>query len=117
MPIFGIMTDPEAHSDTPDTRPAAQLDRQFDALERDIPRLRRFIRFLRSHRARPIRVPLGIALILGGVFSFLPILGIWMLPLGLMVLAIELPFLQAPVAALMRHTRRLAARWSRKSGR
>ncbi|MBI1417757.1 MAG: hypothetical protein GC146_11090 [Limimaricola sp.] len=111
------MTDPDTPDQTPNARPAERLDRQFDALERDIPRLRRFIRYLRSNRARPVRVPLGLLLIFGGVFSFLPVLGIWMLPLGLMVLALDLPFLQGPVAALMLRTRRLATRWSRKSGR
>ncbi len=40
--------------------------------------------------AHPIvRAVLGIALVLGGVFSFLPILGLWMLPLGLIMLSID----------------------------
>jgi hypothetical protein len=30
---------------------------------------------------------LGVLLILGGIFSFLPVLGVWMLPLGLLVLS------------------------------
>jgi hypothetical protein len=33
-------------------------------------------------------------LILGGLLSFLPILGIWMLPLGLLLLAEDLPVLR-----------------------
>jgi len=45
-----------------------------------------------------IRLPLGIVLICGGILSFLPILGIWMLPLGLMLLAIDFPPLQGPIA-------------------
>lgn len=40
---------------------------------------------------RPTRPMVGIALCIGGVFGFLPILGFWMLPLGLAVLAIEVP--------------------------
>jgi hypothetical protein len=36
-----------------------------------------------------LRTLLGVALILGGIFSFLPILGLWMLPLGLLVLSID----------------------------
>jgi hypothetical protein len=40
--------------------------------------------------AHPIvRVLMGIALVFGGIFSFLPILGVWMLPLGLIVLSID----------------------------
>jgi hypothetical protein len=45
-----------------------------------------------------IRIPAGLLLIAGGVFSFLPALGIWMLPLGLMLMAYDVPFLRRPVA-------------------
>jgi hypothetical protein len=38
-----------------------------------------------------LRVGLGLLCIVGGLFSFLPILGIWMLPLGLMILSIDFP--------------------------
>ena len=39
-------------------------------------------------RNRIVRISLGVALIvLGGVFGWLPILGYWMVPLGLLVLA------------------------------
>ena len=49
--------------------------------------------------AHPIlRALLGIALVIGGIFSFLPILGIWMLPLGLIILSID--------SALIRRFRR-----------
>ncbi len=37
---------------------------------------------------------LGIILIIGGILGFLPILGFWMLPLGLIILSIDLPFLR-----------------------
>jgi hypothetical protein len=33
-------------------------------------------------------------LILGGIFSVLPVLGIWMLPLGLILLAEDVPVLR-----------------------
>jgi hypothetical protein len=42
-------------------------------------------------RSRLLRITLGILLIIGGVFSFLPILGVWMIPLGLFVLSIDIP--------------------------
>ena len=39
-------------------------------------------------RNRFVRISLGIALVIaGGLFGFLPILGYWMVPLGLLVLA------------------------------
>jgi hypothetical protein len=56
--------------------------------------------------SRPLRIALGIGLCIGGLLGFLPILGFWMIPLGLMVLSIDL----APVR---RFRRRLEARWAR----
>lgn len=40
---------------------------------------------------------MGILLMLGGIFSILPFLGLWMLPLGLLLIAYDVPFLQKPV--------------------
>ncbi len=71
------------------------------------------IHWLQARRARLVRVPVAIILIFGGVFSFLPLLGVWMLPLGLMLLAIDLPFLQGPVAALIVRARRRIKIWQR----
>jgi hypothetical protein len=45
-----------------------------------------------------VRIPLALLLILGGIFSFLPVLGLWMLPLDLLLIAQDLPFLQRPLA-------------------
>ncbi|MDK3019736.1 hypothetical protein [Pseudodonghicola flavimaris] len=39
---------------------------------------------------RGARFLLGIVLMLGGVFGFLPVLGFWMLPLGAMIAAFDL---------------------------
>ena len=41
-----------------------------------------------------VRIPVGILLILGGIVGFLPILGFWMVPLGLIVMAKDVPPLQ-----------------------
>lgn len=38
-----------------------------------------------------VRVPIGILLIAFGFLGFLPILGFWMVPVGLFVLAIDFP--------------------------
>ncbi|WP_316862787.1 hypothetical protein [uncultured Cohaesibacter sp.] len=37
---------------------------------------------------------LGVALVIGGILGFLPILGFWMIPLGLIILSIDLPLLR-----------------------
>lgn len=86
----------------------ARLDRQFDKLQRRIPdAAARVLERLRQPEARWMRIPLGILLVLGGIFSFLPVLGLWMLPLGLLLLALDLVILQGPVnTAIVRGTRK-----------
>lgn len=88
-----------------------QTELDFHALlhrfEQRLPlRIARASFFLRQPSARLWRIPSSGFLILGGVFSFLPILGIWMLPLGLLLLAIDVPPLQPPMARLLRWVER-----------
>ncbi|MBE2275269.1 MAG: hypothetical protein IAE87_03120, partial [Rhodobacteraceae bacterium] len=86
------------------THPAAErrrLMRQIDLLARRWPRLLGWLRALQCRWCVFLRVPLGLVLILGGIFSFLPVLGVWMLPIGLMLLAFDIPLLQRPVTALL----------------
>jgi hypothetical protein len=76
-----------------------ELRRAFRRIEQELPeRMAAALRWLRHPRSRLIRIPAGILLIAGGVFSFLPVLGFWMLPLGLLLLAADLPFLRRPMA-------------------
>jgi len=97
----------------------ARLDRLFNRLERRVPFAARWLQYLRRPRSRWFRIPLGILLIFGGIFSFLPVLGIWMLPLGLLLLALDLPFLQGPVNnSVLRGTRKWSTwRRSRRNSR
>ena len=44
--------------------------------------------------SRIARVLIGSLLVVGGVLGFLPVLGFWMVPLGLIVLSIDLPFVR-----------------------
>lgn len=70
----------------------------FKRLEQEVPeRLARIIRSLRHPDARWARIPIGLLFIVGGLFSFLPVLGIWMLPIGLLLIAYDVPFLRKPV--------------------
>ena len=66
---------------------------------------------LRRDSWRLVRVPLAVIFSLGGLFWFLPILGLWMLPFGLLLLAVDLPILRSPISALMIRTRRRIGRW------
>ncbi|MEQ1770177.1 MAG: hypothetical protein ABL879_10080 [Devosia sp.] len=75
-----------------------RFHRLFDRLSRKFPPAGRFLEWIRRPSARLVRIPLALLLMLGGVFSFLPVLGIWMLPLGLLILAIDIVPLRRPVA-------------------
>lgn len=78
------------------------LDKAYDGLEEETPdSVSRAIRWLRKPEARWIRWPAGIALIVAGFFGFLPIIGIEMLPVGLLLIAQDIPFLRKPVGAAM----------------
>lgn len=80
----------------------AELDRHFDWFERKLPqRFARFLSWVRRPSSRLVRVPLALLLMLGGIFSFLPVLGLWMLPLGLLLLAQDIPPLQRPITRLL----------------
>ena len=52
------------------------------------------VRWLRSPAARWVRIPLGVLFILGSFLFILPIFGLWMLPVGLLLLAEDVPFLR-----------------------
>ena len=42
-------------------------------------------------RSRLLRIVLGVLLMIGGLFSILPVFGLWMIPLGLLILSIDVP--------------------------
>ena len=65
---------------------------------------------MRMPQSRPARIVVGVGLIFGGFLGFLPVLGFWMAPLGVLVLSHDL----APVR---RWRRRVAVWWSRRRDR
>lgn len=98
-----------------DEKVSRRLERQFNSIERSIPHpAARALHFLRQPIARLIRVPIGLVFVLGGVFSFLPVLGIWMLPLGLLLLAVDLHLLRGPVTAAITRIRQFWRQQQRK---
>ncbi|HLQ86648.1 MAG TPA: hypothetical protein VK110_10890 [Salinisphaeraceae bacterium] len=75
-----------------------RLKREVDRLQERLPEpASRFLSWLRKPSSGWIRIPLGVVFIVAGIFSFLPILGLWMLPLGLLLLAQDVPFLRRPI--------------------
>jgi len=70
-------------------------DARLDVLVHRLPpRLAGTVDYLMQPSSRWVRIPAGMLLVVGGVLSFLPVLGIWMLPLGLALLAEDVPALR-----------------------
>ena len=60
----------------------------FRRLEQELPeRVAHILRKLRHPDARWVRIPIGLLCIIGGFFWFLPVLGLWLLSLGLLLIA------------------------------
>lgn len=77
------------------------LDEALDRLEAETPnRVTRIIRRLRSPEYRWVRLPLGIMCIVASFFWFLPVVGIEFLPIGLLLIAQDVPSLRGPAARL-----------------
>jgi hypothetical protein len=77
------------------------LDEAFYRLAQILPpRLRPALRWLRSNRSKPVRIPLGILCIVAAFFWFLPVVGLEFLPIGLLLLSQDVPFLRRPAARL-----------------
>ena len=78
-----------------------QFLRTYARLERVVPsRVGRALHWLHEPRARPVRLPISILCIAGGCLSFLPVLGPELFPIGLMLLAHDVPLLRRPASGL-----------------
>ena len=87
-------------------------DARVDHLATKLPdRLRRAVEWLREPSRLWWRVGAAILFILGGIFSILPVLGLWMLPLGLALLAQDVPALKVPMEKSARWIERQWRRW------
>lgn len=81
------------------TLPSDDLSTAWDAriagLIRRLPdRMAAAVSWIREPSRRGLRIGTGLVLVLGGIFSILPVLGLWMLPLGLALLADDWPALK-----------------------
>ncbi len=104
------------------TSAKAELDRYFERIDARMPsRASRFIRWLRKPSSLIVRWLIALLLIAGGIFSFLPVLGLWMLPLGFLFIAQDVPVLQQPLLNTLEWTEtkweRLRAAWERRPWR
>ncbi|MBS1001637.1 hypothetical protein JK169_11580 [Acetobacter persici] len=70
-------------------------ERRIELLVRQLPaRIQAAVHWLRRPQARWVRMPAGVFFILGGCLAVLPVFGIWMLPLGVLLLSDDVPPLQ-----------------------
>jgi hypothetical protein len=77
---------------SPDDIAYAAPERRLRRLLRRLPgRIQAITRWLRKPASRWARIPAGFLLIIGGCLAILPVFGLWMLPLGFMLLADDLP--------------------------
>jgi hypothetical protein len=66
-----------------------------------------FGRDMHLPHSRAARISVGVALVIGGILGFLPILGFWMIPLGFLVLSQDIP-------AVRRQRRKIGLWWARR---
>jgi hypothetical protein len=69
--------------------------------ERLPPAARPLARWLRSPSARPVRLPVGLLLCVGGILGALPLLGFWMLPAGVVLVAEDIPPLRRATGRML----------------
>ena len=68
-------------------------------------KLQRAVAWARARLPRGVRTLIGVLLVVGGVFGFLPVLGFWMIPLGLALIALDIPPLSRRLTGWLRRNR------------
>lgn len=87
-------------------------DRRLDALvDRLPPRFAGTMSYLLQPSRRWVRIPAGVALVGGGVLAFLPVFGFWMIPLGLALLAEDVPVLRSSRSRVLDWIERRRPHW------
>ena len=82
--------------------PGPDLDEQVERLAARLPRrLAQFVRWLRQPSSRLVRMPAAILLILIGVVGIFPVVGLSLIPLGLVLIAQDVPFLRPSIARML----------------
>jgi hypothetical protein len=79
-------------------------------------RFQQWTRWLLKPESRWARIPAAALLILGGILGMLPVLGFWMLPLGFILIAEDLPIVRRGVARVLEGLERRRPQWFSKPG-
>lgn|SRR5690348_12034560 len=83
-------------------------------IERLPKRVQAGVRWLRQPSSRGVRIPAALLLMAGGFLAFLPVLGFWMLPLGLVLLAEDLPPLRRAVDRVLEWLEQRRPHWFKR---
>jgi hypothetical protein len=102
-------TSPGAAEATPSEQ---RLERLIDRLPQAV---QRAVRWLRRPEARWLRIPAGVLLAAASLLSILPFFGIWMLPLGLVLLAEDVAPLRRARDRLLAWIERRWPQWFAKA--
>ena len=90
----------------------ALAERRLERLIARLPRrMASVIRWVRAPQRIWLRVPLGLLLIVGGFLAILPLFGLWMTPLGLVLLAQDCGPVRRGVYRLINWTASRRPRW------
>jgi len=91
-----------------------RFERQLAALSRTSPHLHTLLNSVQGGSGAVVRIPLGLVFIAGGLLAVLPVFGLWMIPVGFLLLAMDLPVLRPVVSAPIIRLRRKWALWRRR---
>jgi hypothetical protein len=95
---------------------AAQRERRLNQLIDRLPKSwQSTARWLRHPSRRWLRICVGILLIVGSLFSILPLFGLWMLPFGLVLLAEDVSVLRWALDRILEWIERRRPHWLRRA--
>src|SRR5262245_3357287 len=90
----------------------AKAEDRLDRLIAKLPRaMCRLVQWVRDPGRFWLRLPLGILLFFGGFLAILPIFGMWMTPLGLILMAEDFPPVRRLVYRLINWTAKRRPHW------
>jgi len=104
------MSDADAHHDA-HVHARRHARRRARLIDRLPVRVANAIRWLLQPESRWARFPAGILFILGAFLSVLPVFGLWMLPVGLFLLAEDLPSVRHFVESVLDWIERRRPHW------
>ena len=87
-------------------------DWRLEALIHRLPqRVGGAVSYLLQPKSRWLRIPAGVLLIGGGLLAFLPVLGVWMLPVGVALLAEDVPAFRSTRSKVLDWIERRRPQW------